>query len=39
MDVLFAALGWSPDRSSGHADPDEQTTWLFGVLQREMPST
>jgi hypothetical protein len=39
MNDLFKALGWASDVRSGHADPEEQATWLFNILLSELPSS
>ena len=35
----FKSAGWAPDVSYGHADPDEQFSWLFSAMQAELPSS
>ena len=34
-----SSVGWKPDVASGHADPDEQATWIFNMMSRELPSS
>jgi hypothetical protein len=36
---LNSLVGWKSDVSSGHADPDEQSAWIFNMMRKELPSS
>jgi hypothetical protein len=37
--MLKSPVGWKPDVSSGHADPDEQAAFVFEKMRQELPSS
>ncbi|KAG0648076.1 Ubiquitin-specific-processing protease 8 [Hyphodiscus hymeniophilus] len=39
MHAVFSSLGWAADVWSGHADPEDQLTWIMNILESELPSS